>query len=98
MFQPQPVNPPPLQQQLDAPTQFSLKRICDCIDASNALQSQPEMQNLLIILRNLQEESLNCIKKATSQELTRREASNLSDPCLSQKVLAQLRAMKDRNH
>jgi hypothetical protein len=96
-FQAQPTNPPP-QQQNDPLTQFSLNRFCQCIDGINQLQCQPEMQNLLIILRHLQEESLNCINKATSPEIKGREKSIASDPCATEKILSQFRAIKDRNH
>lgn len=96
-FQPQPVNPV-VQPQMDPLTQYSLARFYQCIDGANQLQCQPEMQNLIIILRNLQEESLSSINKATSQEVTRRETSTHSDPCISQKILAQFRSIKDRNH
>jgi hypothetical protein len=83
---------------MDALTQYSLSRFFQCIDGVNQLQCQPEMLNLLIILRNLQEESLGAMNKATSQELTSRDASTRVDFGISEKIRAQFRSIKDRNH
>lgn len=93
-FQAQPTNPIH-QPQMDAVTQMSLQRFYLCIDAANQVQGQQEMQNLLVLLRLLQEESLNCINKATNPANDTKIASN---PGASLKIVERFRSIKDRNH
>ncbi len=93
-FQGAPTNPAP-QPQLDINTQMSLQKFFQCIDAANQLQSQQEMQNLLVLLRLLQDESLVSINKATTSS---RDTNIASDRGTTQKIVAQFRSIKDRNH
>jgi hypothetical protein len=99
--QPTQTNPNPQQPQPNQnayAAQLSYQGFIQCIDGVNQLQAQPEMQNLIIILRSLQEESLNCMTKACSQDLNRRESITSNESSEAQANLSRFKAIKDKNH
>lgn len=94
-FNPNPQPQPQAQQQNNPAMQYSLTKLQQTLNAINEFQSQQELQNLLIILRNLQEESINSINLACKSDPN---TSSHNEQSLTQTNLTRFKSIKDKNH